>query len=109
MNRKLISLSVFLSLFCFAGFVFAQSIVDPLNVKSFGELLTRIAQGVGGIIAGLGTVMIVVAGILYMTSAGSPERMNKAKTALVYAIAGIAVGAAAEAIVAVVKSIIGAS
>lgn len=93
-----------------ASFAFAQSITNPLaggGVNNFGQLLAKIAKGVGVLIADLGVVMIIVAGILYLLSAGSPERITKAKTALIYAIAGIAIGLAAQAIVDIILGIIG--
>ena len=67
-----------------------------------------IASAIGPLIASLGSVMIIVAGILYLTSAGSPEKVGTAKKALVYAIAGIAIGLAASSIVQIVKGIVGA-
>lgn len=112
MNKRVLSLIVLIGLFGLAGLAFAQiKIPNPLapgGVNSFGDLLLKIAEGVGTVIASLGTIMIIVAGILYLTSAGSPERMGKAKTALIYAIAGIAIGLAARAIVEIIKNIMGA-
>jgi len=96
---------VFLGL---AGLTFAAKIDNPLSSNNFGELLLKIAGAAGTLIASLGTIMIIVAGILYLLSAGSQEKMTKAKNALIYAIAGIAIGLAATAIVEVVKEIIGA-
>jgi hypothetical protein len=109
MNKKAVYLIAFAGLLSLASSVFAQiTIPNPLKgVDSFGDLLAKIADGVGTVIAALGTIMIIVAGILYLTSAGSPERMTKAKTALVYAIAGIVIGLAAHVIVKVIKEVIG--
>lgn len=86
----------------------ANQICNPLNSNTFGDLLSKIADGVGTLIATLATIMLIIAGILYLTSAGSPERITKAKKALVYAIAGIAIGVAAKAIVALLKDVLGA-
>ena len=110
MKKAITSVVLIISLFASAGLTSAQvQIPNPLGgVNSFRDLLLKIAGGVGALIASLGTIMIIVAGILYLTSAGSPERMGKAKTALIYAIAGIAIGLAATAIVEVIKSVIGA-
>ena len=58
------------------------------------------------LIASLGTIMIIVAGIFYLTSAGSPERIGVAKKALIYAIAGIAIGVAATAIANIIVDIL---
>lgn len=83
------------------------TIPNPLGSTDFGGLLRKIADAVGTLIATLGTIMIIVAGILYLTSAGSPERMSKAKTALVYAIAGIVIGLAAKGIVEIIEQTLG--
>ena len=92
------------------GFSLAVSIANPLSgTSTFSALLTKIASGVGTVIASLGAVMIIVAGILYLTSAGSPEKVGTAKKALIYAIAGIAIGLAATSIVEIVKNVIGAT
>ena len=110
MKKVYIFSIIFVSLFCLSSFALADiTIPNPLSVGSFGELLTQIAGAVGIFIASLGTIMIIVAGILYLTSAGSPERMGTAKKALTYAIIGIVIGLAATTIVAIIKGIIGAA
>jgi hypothetical protein len=108
MNKKIASVIIFLSLFCLVSFSSAQvTIPNPLGeTNSFPALLEKIAIGVGTFISSLGTIMIIVAGILYLTSAGSPERINTAKKALIYAIVGIAIGISAYAIVAIIKGIL---
>jgi len=108
MNKKIISAIIFASLLCLASSAFAAvTIPDPLGGVTFPQLLLKIAKGVGGLIAGLGTIMIIIAGILYLISAGSPEKITKAKTALIYAIAGIAIGITATAIVEIITEILG--
>ena len=111
MNKKIAFLTISLVLFCLADLAFGVEITNPLaqgGVTNFSQLLMKIADAVGTLIATLGTIMLIVAGILYLTSAGSPERITKAKTALIYAIAGIAIGLAASAIVSIIENIIGA-
>jgi len=106
-KKGFIYLIVWASILTIAGPVIAATIENPLSVNTFGALLLNIASGVGVLIASLGTIMIIISGILYLTSAGSPERINKAKTALIYAIIGIAIGLSAGAIVATIENIIG--
>lgn len=111
MNKKIVYSVIFVSLFCLASFALAEGVAiqpPPGVPTTFPALLTQIAGAVGGLITVLATIMIIVAGILYLTSAGSPERMTTAKKALVYAIVGIVIGLSAEAIVAIIKGIIGA-
>ena len=110
MSKKIILFFVLTCLFGFVSFVGAQTkIPNPLGVDSFCALLTNIGSQIGVLIAGLGTIMVMVSGIMFLFSAGSPERMGKAKTALIYAIIGIAIGVGASTIVSVVKNIINAS
>ena len=112
MSKKYILGVLAIGSFCFAPFALAQVVIpNPLaggGVNTFGDLLLKIANGVGMVIASLGTIMIVVAGILYLLSAGDPGKMQKAKTALIYAIIGIAIGIMASSIVSMVRGIIGA-
>ena len=105
-NKKITSAIIFISLFCLASFSSAQ-IQNPLAAYSFGELLAQIALKVGELVAMLGGIMVIIAGILYLTSAGSPERINTAKKALTYAIIGIAIGLAASMIVSTVCYVVG--
>jgi len=107
-NKKITSIIICISSFCFAGSALGQSITNPIKYNDFSSLLMGIASAIGPLIASLGSVMIIVAGILYLTSAGSPEKVGTAKKALVYAIAGIAIGLAASSIVQIVKGIVGA-
>ena len=114
MNKKIVSASIFVSLLCSASLALADTaqIINPLKnggVNNFCDLLTKIAGQVGTVIASLGVIMIIVSGILYLTSAGSPEKIKTAKTALIYAIVGIAIGIAAVAIKDIVLSVMGAS
>ena len=109
-KRNVLYTSISLCLISAATFASAVTIPNPLGaVNSFCALLTNIANGIGIFIATLGTIMIVISGIMYLISAGSPERINKAKTALVYAIVGIVVGISASTIVAIVKQILSAT
>jgi len=112
-----------IGLFCAVSFVFAVPscptgqvcIPNPLGANNFCELLmgngtnTGIIGTVGGVVVALGTIMIIIAGILFLTSAGSPERMTTAKKALIYAIIGIAIGISANVIVEIIKGVLNAN
>lgn len=84
----------------------AATIPDPLGGVDFPQLLGNIAKGVGMLVASLGVIMIIVAGILYLTSAGNPQRTETAKKALLYAVIGIAIGLAANGLVEIILKII---
>lgn len=84
-------------------------ICNPLTgVNNFGDLLEKIAVGVGAVVASLAVLMLIIAGILFLISAGNPTMLTRAKQALTYAIIGAAIALAASGLVALLKNIIGA-
>ncbi len=111
MNKLLLSLIFSLALLGLAGSVFASptTIDNPLgNTSTIGGLLEKITLAVAGIIGSISVIMLIVAGVMFVTSGGNPGRVSSAKTALFYAIAGIMVSLAATAIINTIKYIIGA-
>ena len=105
MNKKVFGLLVFAVMLFAAAQVFAATVTIPnplTGVKSFPDLLCKIAKVIGTIVAALGTIAILISAILYLTSAGSQEKMSKAKTALWAGIIGIIIGILAPTIVSII-------
>ncbi len=82
MNKKILFLYLFLAILI-------------LPIISFGAAPTSIPTAIDGIkklMLGLGTAIVIIgwsiAGILYLVSAGSPEKMGTAKKAIWAAIIG---------------------
>ena len=76
------------------------------NAQNVGGIVTNAIQwviGVGGVVA---AVFIVIGGAGYMTSAGDPGKLQKAKNTIIYACIGLAVVAFAEVITATVSNVI---
>ena len=107
MNKVIKHVIVFVGLFCIASPAMAITIPN-YGPASFCALLTGVSNAVAGLVGAIGTIMIIVAGIFYLTSAGSPERTGVAKKTLIYAIAGLAIALSAGVIVAIVKQAISA-
>ena len=63
--------------------------------------LFAVAFYVAGITA---VIVLIIAGIMYMTSAGDPGKAAKAKNMIIYTIAGLIVLVSATAIIAWVRS-----
>ena len=105
-NKKIIYPVVLAGIFGLANLTLAD-ITSPIGPTSFTSLLTKMAGIVGGLIAGIGTIMFSISGIYYVTSGGSPERMGVAKKTLIWAIIGMTVGLSATAIVNWVASVTG--
>lgn len=86
-----------LTLICFAGFAYAQ-ITDPLggSATTFRQLFKNIFQEILKLIGGIGTIMVIISGLMYLLSAGNPGMITKAKSTLLYACIGMFVGQAAD-------------
>jgi len=66
-----------------------------------GEI-QQILKIVFGVIAALAVLMIVIAGFRFVIAQGSPQEVTKARNTILYALIGLVVALAAEAIVALV-------
>ncbi len=76
--------------------------------SSLDEVLDNIRNWLIGILAGLATVCLTVAGARYLIGAGDPAETEKAKTAFRAACLGYALAMLAPVVVAVLKSLVGA-
>ncbi|MFF0532686.1 pilin [Nocardia amikacinitolerans] len=76
--------------------------------SSLGEVIDNARNWIVGILAGLATLLLTVAGARYLLGGGDPSEIEKAKTAFRAACLGYALAMLAPVIVAVLKSIIGA-
>ena len=63
---------------------------DPLGGRDIPELAGDIIGYILGLVGVLALVMFVYGGILWMTSAGSAEKIKKGKDTIVWAILGLA-------------------
>ncbi len=61
-----------------------------------------------GILAALATLFLTVGGIRYLTAAGDPAQVERAKVALKSAAIGYALAAMAPLLVAILRSVVGA-
>ncbi|PKV82560.1 hypothetical protein ATK86_7050 [Nocardia fluminea] len=76
--------------------------------SSLDEVLDNIRNWLVGILAGLATVCLTVAGARYLIGAGDPAETEKAKSAFRAACLGYALAMLAPVVVAVLKSVVGA-
>jgi multisubunit Na+/H+ antiporter MnhB subunit len=67
----------------------AQS--SGLPVDSIYSIILRTMNWLLAILGFIGIIGFVIAGILYLTAAGSEEQIEKAKSAMMYAILGVVV------------------
>lgn len=72
------------------------------SVSAGSSQLQQILQIVFGIFGAVAVLIIVIAGLKFVTSAGNPQSASKARNTILYAIVGLAVILASEAIVSFV-------
>ena len=77
-------------------------------VDSFPTLITTITTYIFTLIAGLAVIMFLWAGILFVTSAGSEQKVTSARKALFWAVVGTAIALTGQGLVAVITAVIGA-
>ncbi|MBI2054366.1 MAG: TrbC/VirB2 family protein [Candidatus Staskawiczbacteria bacterium] len=109
MNSLILSLISLVILFSLAGSAFASGVVisNPLRPNDLPALLEAISSTVAKLVGVIATIMIVVAGIMYLVSGGNPQKMEAAKKTLIYAIVGLVIAVLAVSIIAAVKEILG--
>jgi amino acid transporter len=74
---------------------------DPLKIiGAITGLLQMLAIAVA-------VIIIIIAGIQYMTSAGSEDKAKKAKNMIVYALIGVAIVTAVNFIIGLIEEILG--
>ena len=111
MNRKLILLFISVIFLGLTGSVFALTLNNPLasgGVNNFSDLIIKITGYITTIIGSLAVLMLVWAGILFVSSAGNEAKLTKAKHTLIYAVIGAGIALAARGLIEVIKAVVGA-
>ena len=72
------------------------------SISAGNTQLQQILQIVLGIFGAVAVLMIVIAGLKFVTSAGNPQSAGKAKNTILYAVIGLIIIVASEAIVSFV-------
>ena len=61
---------------------------NPLVAETFGELIENLIIFIFNISLAIAPLMIIIAGILFVTAAGSPEQIGTAKKLILYTLIG---------------------
>ena len=76
------------------------------SVGSLSQLIHALENAAGLVFGGIAVIAFIVAGILFLTAGGNAEKVQAARSAFIWGIAGVVVGILAFSIIAVVGSII---
>jgi hypothetical protein len=64
-------------------------LVNPLSVNSVPALINNVIKGIMGIVGAVALLYLVLGGLTWLTSQGSPDRVKKGKETLVWAVSGL--------------------
>ena len=82
-------------------------IENPLKYGTFEAIVGAISKFLFNIGLALASVMLVIAGFMYVTSAGDPNRVGTAKKLVLYTLIGLAIILLASGLIKVLESILG--
>ncbi|MEK7658825.1 MAG: hypothetical protein AAB352_03095 [Patescibacteria group bacterium] len=77
------------------------------GINSVEQVVNAILTPVWQVFIGIAVLMIIVAGILFLTAAGDADKITTARHAFLWGIVGIVVGIIAFSIVAIVRGGLG--
>ncbi len=83
------------------------AIENPLQADSFTELIYNIVNFLFRLSLPVGALMIVIAAYGFLTSAGDPEKVSRAKRIIIWTLVGIIVLFLSVAILAALQSMLG--
>lgn len=83
----------------------SREITNPLP-GTFCEIIQRVVNFANALLAPLSTFMVLVAGFLYMTGGGDPEKVKTAHKVLIYALIGIAIVLLANSAEVIIRDVL---
>jgi hypothetical protein len=75
--------------------------------KSINQVIAGLRNWLMGILAGIATLFLVLAGVYYATAGGDPGQVEKAKGALRNALVGYAIAVLAPVLLSALQGIVG--
>lgn len=85
----------------------AITLENPLKYDNVMDIIGAITGLLQVLAIAVGVLMIIIAGIQYMTSAGNEDKTKKAKQMIVYALIGVAIVTAVNFIVSIIQELLG--
>lgn len=82
------------------------NILNPIAAESLIDLAKAIGRFLLQIAIPIAVIIIIYAGLLYLTSGGKPEQVKKATTAFKYALIGLAIILIGQGFFTLIKSIL---
>ncbi len=88
-----------------AGGMFA--IQNPLNADTFQELVDNLIDFVFIVAVAVAPLMLLIAGFLFLTAGGAPDKITSAKKIIMWTVIGFAVVLLAKGMIAMLQQLLG--
>jgi uncharacterized BrkB/YihY/UPF0761 family membrane protein len=85
----------------------SADIINPLTCKTFPECIEKIIGFIFWVAMAIVPIIIIIAGFLFLTSGGDPEKVRTAKRVIFWAVIGLAIILLAKGIISLIKTVIG--
>jgi uncharacterized membrane protein len=83
------------------------NIENPLRWRTFQDLISAIINFLTAFAFAIFPIIIIIAGYQFMSAGGDPKKIEEAKQMIGYALVGLIVILAAQAILHAIKSVMG--
>ena len=108
MKKTIILINFALFVFLFFPFlVRGLEITNPLTDSDIGAIIKNIWRFLFMVALGVVPIMAIVAGFMFLSAGGNPEKIKKAKELLLWLAVGVAIILLAGGIVDLIKRILG--
>jgi type IV secretion system pilin len=107
--KKILSLIFVTSLLVVPIVVVAESIVidNPLKAGTIQELIENISGFLFGVAMAVAVIVIVLAGIKFVTAGGEPAKIEEAKKMILYSVIGVAIMILANGLIQIIRNVLG--
>lgn len=99
--KKIVVSLILLSIFLAPALVFAQ---PNVAINSLDQLVNAVKRPLWVVFGLIALICFVIAGILFLTASGNPEKIAQARTAFLWGIVGVVVGIVAYSIVTIIET-----
>jgi len=83
------------------------SIQNPLNATSFEGLVNNLTNFIFYVALALTPLMIIIAGVQYVTAGGDPKKIETAGKIILYTVIGLVIILLAKALIYVLREVLG--
>ena len=105
MSKKIL-VSILLGVLATPSIILAQQLYRPGSPVDTFSLSSNLEMAIWIIFTLIVVICFIMAGVMFLTSQGQPDKIATAKSALIWGIVGVIVGIIAYSIIAIISNLI---